>query len=302
MPMLESHLEMLKLLNMEQIELEEKFVYRESSVKPARIGNMCFKNEFFRKVRLTYFDGGDAVQVFNAVWYPKYEYDLPILGIDLISLGKSRVLNVIDFQPLHPTEEYSEKYIQPLSEIRQKYPDLQGVLSGKIYDDTSFFSKNMLFGRFSDESKLQSEVYPAYMEYLNAYVAMMKGATPDHRPAAKEVVLARQTAYDTYSALKDPAVGLFDAYFGKEWSASFVHDFLFSLNSTDHHGREPPTAAVSDGMGSAHTNIAGMSGTGSGGAVAAGVRAPLKPPVHSFRINATTGEVLPVGGHGHAHA
>jgi hypothetical protein len=32
------------------------------------------------------------------------------------------------------------------------------------------------------------------------------------------------------SAVKDPAVGLFDAYFGKEWSNTFVHDFLFSYS------------------------------------------------------------------------
>lgn len=42
-----------------------------------------------------------------------------------------------------------------------------------------------------------------------------------------------QAAYDTYSAIKDPAVGLFDAYFGKEWSKSFVHDFLFTLSETE---------------------------------------------------------------------
>ena len=89
-----------------------------------------------------------------------------MLGIDLISLGKGRILSVIDFQPLHPTGEYSAKYISPLSKIRQKYPDLQGTLSGKIYDDTSFFSKNMLFGRFTDESKLTSVVKPAFSEYL----------------------------------------------------------------------------------------------------------------------------------------
>ena len=73
--------------------------------------------------------------MFNSLWYPNFEYDIPLLGVDLISLGKSRVLSVIDFQPLHPTEElfidfqplhpteeYSSKYISRLSHIRAKYP------------------------------------------------------------------------------------------------------------------------------------------------------------------------------------
>lgn len=167
--------------------------------------------------------------MFNALWYPNYSIDAPLLGVDLISLGKNRVLSVVDFQPLHPTAEYSAKYIAPLGAIRNKYPDLQGVLSGKIYDDTSFFSKNMLFGRFGDESKIKNTVIPAHQEYLNAYTKMVATVTANTDPVAMKVVADRQRAYDVYSAQKDPAVGLFDAYFGKDWSHDFVHNFLFSL-------------------------------------------------------------------------
>ena len=295
MPMLAKQLEVMAQLGMVEEPLPESFAYRTSTVKPARIGNVCFHNDRFRKVRLTYFDAGDSVQVFNALWYPKFEYDMPMLGIDLISLGKGRVLTVVDFQPLHPTADYHAKHIAPLTAIRNKYPDLQGTLSGKIYDDTSFFryvcvlhgfrcfcglnpllttppvprpllsSKNMLFGRFTDESKLESVVRPAFCEYLDAYVAAMAVAVPDARPDSMEAVRQRQAAYDAYSALKDPAVGLFDAYFGKEWSADFVHDFLFTMSgaSRDAHGADAPAAAA----------------------------AAPKAPAHAFKIDATTGKV-----------
>jgi len=55
------------------------------------------------------------MQVYNTLWYPSYEYDLPLFGVDLISLGKNRVMSVIDFQPLYPTEEYHARYIQQLT-------------------------------------------------------------------------------------------------------------------------------------------------------------------------------------------
>ena len=139
------------------------------------------------------------------------------------------MLSVIDFQPLHPTEEYHSKYIQHLSATRMQYPELHGTLSGKIYDDTSFFSKNMLFGRFKDESLVNSVVFPAFKDYLEQYIALAAKSTPDYSPASMATVEKRQQEYDVYSALKDPAVGLFEAYFGKEWTDSFVHDFLFSL-------------------------------------------------------------------------
>ena len=45
-----------------------------------------------------------------------------------------------------------------------------------------------------------------------------------------EVVLQHQKAYDTYSAARDPATGLFTAMFGEEWAMDYVHDFLFSMS------------------------------------------------------------------------
>jgi 15,16-dihydrobiliverdin:ferredoxin oxidoreductase len=235
MPMFLEQLELIKSMGMTQVPVEDEFVCQTSTAKPARIGSLQFQNEHFRKVRMTYFDAGDNVQVFNTLWYPSYEYDLPLLGVDLISLGKSRVLSVIDMQPLHPSNEYSDKYISQLSPIKAKYPDLHGILSGKIYDDTSFFSKNMLFGRFTDESKLDNVVLPSFKDYLQKYVSMMDNAVPDTSEEAMAVVKSRQQQYDTYSAQKDPAVGLFDSYFGKTWSESYVHDFLFEMSPRPSH-------------------------------------------------------------------
>ena len=51
-----------------------------------------------------YYDAGDAVQVFNSVWYPDAKYDLPVLGMDLLSFNHKRYLAMVDFQPLHEEE------------------------------------------------------------------------------------------------------------------------------------------------------------------------------------------------------
>lgn len=63
MPMFQTQLDLMRSMGMEEVSLSESLVCRHSSVKPARIGNACFKNDKFRKVRLTYFDAGDNVQV-----------------------------------------------------------------------------------------------------------------------------------------------------------------------------------------------------------------------------------------------
>lgn len=142
----------------------------------------------------------------------------------------NRILNIVDLQPLHPTEEYAKKYIHHLTPIRDKYPDLHGRLSGKFYDDVSFFSPNMLFGRFTDESKTSSVVVPAHNEYLEEYISCMNSAVPNDTEESMKIVMERQRQYDVYQAVKDPAIGLFDTYFGKGWSTDYVHNFLFPLS------------------------------------------------------------------------
>ena len=65
MPMLQQQLDMIKCLDgIKDITIPEKFVYETSKVKPAQIGNMCFATDKFRKIRMTYFDAGDNVQVY----------------------------------------------------------------------------------------------------------------------------------------------------------------------------------------------------------------------------------------------
>lgn len=49
-------------------------------------------------------------------------------------------------------------------------------------------------------------------------------------------VLDRQTAYDTYSAERDPAAGLFASMFGKTWAEDFIYDFLFSRSERKEGG------------------------------------------------------------------
>lgn len=229
MDAVQTQIELLSELGFEKIDIDSKFTLKTGADKPSRIANMAFKSDVFRKVRITYVDAGEKMQVTNTLFYPSFEYDIPMFGIDLISLGRKRVLVGVDFQPLYPTEEYSAKYIDFLAPIRAKYEGLQGSPSDRIYNDTSFFSRNMLFGRYADESMVDSEAIPASIEYLNEYMKLAKKAVPNCSATHMAAVRGRQAAYDLFQAEQDPAKPLFDSYFGKEWSDSFIHDFLFEL-------------------------------------------------------------------------
>jgi 15,16-dihydrobiliverdin:ferredoxin oxidoreductase len=207
---------------------EEEYSLQESEKRPARIESWQWKNEYFRKIRATYIDAGQAAQVFNSVWYPDSKYDLPLLGIDFLSFGKKKVLCVLDFQPLVQDEEYLKQYCEPIAYIKAKYDGLAGTMSARFYDETLFFSKQLAFAKFDNADPVSSQLLPAFKEYLRDYVKMVKGATPDDSPAAVARVRELQREYDQYSAERDPAVGLFSTYWGERWAEDFTYNYLFA--------------------------------------------------------------------------
>jgi len=95
-----------RLPDVEDLPFDAELSFQSSSKKAARIESWCYKTSRFRKIRSTYIDAGLPAQVWNSVWYPSPEYDLPLLGADFLSFGKKKVLCILDFQPLKQDPDY----------------------------------------------------------------------------------------------------------------------------------------------------------------------------------------------------
>ena len=234
MPFWEHQMEFMKnqLTNLRSVPVTNKAATMDFSIsegKNVRVANLSFTSSQFRKIRVTYYDAGPQAQVFNCLWYPAPEYNLPVLGIDLIQFnGGKKHLAVMDFQPVQETEDqHASAYEHLLEPIRDQYPSLQGKMSARFYDEKRFFSKQMLFARFDDEAVVESDVWPAFQQYLGAYMDLIHQTKPDLEGA--DQVLDRQRAYDVYSAQRDPALHMFKAKFGDKWADEFVHEFLFDM-------------------------------------------------------------------------
>ena len=190
------------------------------------IQSWCYECAELRKIRYTYIDAGTTAQVFNSVIYPSYRYDIPLLGIDLLSFGKNKILIVLDFQPLFQEKSYLAKYIEPMRALREKYNDLAQNLEMKFYDANQYFSKYLLFAK-TDAETVQTKFFEAYKDYISLYWQMLDQAETLQTEAEVQKIVKAQKDYDQYSAERDPASGLFNSYFGHEWSEKFLYEFLF---------------------------------------------------------------------------
>lgn len=235
MPFLTHQLGRLESVDAKPVELPTELAYAMNEKQGARLGSRVFEVDgVFRRVRMSYFDGGANIQVFNSLWYPSYDrVDAPLLGIDLLSFGKSKLLCVIDAQPAAGRDD-TKKFKVPhdasgLADIHSMYPSLQGVPSGRWYEDNRYFSPQMLYGTFVDDGVdgVRQDLFPAFTKYLDEYLRIVQ-ASPV-RPDAASDNLAHQTSFDHFNAQRDPASKLFKSYFGEDFAESFVHDFLFAL-------------------------------------------------------------------------
>lgn len=224
------------------------FSYNANGKKKARIVNLCASSKEYRKIRMTYYDAGDNTQVFNSVWYPDPESNLPVLGIDLLAFNRKKYLAIVDFQPIHDEEEdHAATYEHILQPIKDQYDSLKGRMSSKFYDETQHFSQQMLFARFDDEEVVSRDLLPAFQSYVATHLDLVKSTPRNPQDVAK--VLEAQKDYDTYSAERDPATGLFAAMYGKDWAEGFVHDFLFSMSERSEGGFSPAAMPFMGGGG-----------------------------------------------------
>ena len=197
----------------------------------ARMVNLCFQSDEYRKIRMSHYDGGRGIQVLQALWYPDPKYNLPILGIEMARFGGgARHMMASDFQPIHAEEDdHAVAFRHRIEAIREDYPELQGEMSGKWYDHTHFNKDSMLFSRFEDGALIQQDVMPAVKRYAQEHIDMLREVTPDSSEQGQREVMEQQTAFDKYFAERDQAIHMFRAKRGNEWAEAYVYDFLFEL-------------------------------------------------------------------------
>lgn len=221
-----------------------------------------WRSSRLRRVRSTYVDGGEAAQVFNLVAYPSPSApDAPVLGIDLICVGKGsarKVLIGVDLQPMSRDRGYAATYVPTLLALRERGGRLESAAaalnattpSNKFYEDAKFFSQGMFFARPLETSE---EVMKTSLEVVEAYVDVWLARLDEAEREAEAMdgackfglsledvrrcVLTEKTAREAQDALDawqlehDPAIPMFTGWYGEEWSTAFAQHVLFPGDS-----------------------------------------------------------------------
>ncbi len=187
-----------------------------------------FQTPKLRQIRAAHVQGGDALQVLNFVIFPQPTYDLPFFGADLVTLPGGHLI-ALDMQPLFHDESYQQQYSDPILPIFQSYQ--QDLPWGGDFPEEAkpFFSPAFLWTRPQETEVVQTKVFEAFKDYLEAYLALVEQAQPVTDNQRLDEILKAQRRYIGYRAEKDPARGMFTRLYGTEWTEEYIHGFLFDL-------------------------------------------------------------------------
>lgn len=188
----------------------------------------AFKSSKLRQIRAAHVQGGDALQVLNFVIFPQLNYDLPFFGADLVTLPGGHLI-ALDMQPLFHDAAYQQQYSDPILPIFNNYQK-ELPWGGDFPDEAKpFFSPAFLWTRPKETEAVETHVFAAFKDYLQAYLNFVEEAQPITDSKRLSEILQAQRNYINYRAEKDPARGMFTRFYGEEWTEEYIHGFLFDL-------------------------------------------------------------------------
>jgi phycoerythrobilin:ferredoxin oxidoreductase len=188
-----------------------------------------FQTKKLRQIRAAHVQGGKSLQVLNFVIFPHLNYDLPFFGADLVTLPGGHLI-ALDMQPLfHDNASYQAKYTQPILPIFHSHQQ-HLPWGGDLPEEAKpFFSPAFLWTRPQATEVVETHVFSAFKDYLQAYLNFVEQAEPITDSQYLANIEQAQLQYLRYRAEKDPARGMFKRFYGEEWTEEYIHGFLFDL-------------------------------------------------------------------------
>jgi phycocyanobilin:ferredoxin oxidoreductase len=169
---------------------------------------------------------GPGLEIGTILCLPDPLYALPILGADLVALGRATGMIAADLSPTLPPGPEREQQLAPLAARRAASAALPsgGVLPGWC---DAWFSPHALYTRVPPEQV--DEATRAYAVFPDEFMELIRQATP--RPDQVAAARATQAGYAAAHRIDDKGLKLLAAMFGAAWANRYINMVLFPADT-----------------------------------------------------------------------
>jgi phycocyanobilin:ferredoxin oxidoreductase len=187
----------------------------------ATIETRAYRGGAIRYARFVVLRGAD-LEIGNVLCLPAPVQPLPILGADLVALGRETGMLAADLSPVLPAGPERAAQLAPLAARRAQHPPLPP--GGRLPDwCAAWFSPCALYTRV-EPSGLGAAV-DAFRDFPRAFVELARYSLP--RPALASEITAAQDGYAAAHRTDDKGLRLLATMFGTAWAERYVGEVLF---------------------------------------------------------------------------
>jgi phycocyanobilin:ferredoxin oxidoreductase len=165
---------------------------------------------------------GAGLDIGNVLCLPAHDHPLPILGADLVAVGRETGMLAADLSPVLPAGPERTTQMAALERRRAGHSPLPtgGPLPAWC---ASWFSPYALYTRV-DAAGLRDAV-EAFRDFPRVFVALVRGSAP--RLALARQVAEAQEGYAAAHRTDDKGLRLLATMFGAAWAERYVAEVLF---------------------------------------------------------------------------
>jgi phycocyanobilin:ferredoxin oxidoreductase len=169
---------------------------------------------------------GDGLEIGNVLCMARPSYPVPILGADLVALGRGVGMLAADLSPTAPCGPERDRQLGRLRALRSRAPSLPpgGVLPAWCQ---AWFSPYALYTRVGVEQA--PDAIRAYRAFPHVFVELVREAAPD--PALLPVIEVAQAGYARAHRSDDIGLRLLGKMFGESWAQRYIDQVLFPAPS-----------------------------------------------------------------------
>jgi phycocyanobilin:ferredoxin oxidoreductase len=211
------HLELIPL------EVPEEFreIKHSTDKEKVEIENYIWETKKFRKIHLEVAKMKSGLNILHTNMYPRYEYDIPIFGADIVASSKSVGAAIVDISSIRKDRSLPEKY-QILDIINKEFEN-----NKKMPEWGDVFSKYCIFVKPTEEE--YQKFIDLTFTYLNYHCAISNITKPNWDNYQQNY--EGHKYYCEKQRKNDKTLRVLKSIFGEKFSHKYISEMLFNYQN-----------------------------------------------------------------------
>lgn len=202
------------------------------------IENRVYCTNAFRKMHIEVARRQDGLHVLHIVMYPRYNYDLPIFAMDVVT-GVDGVVSlaVVDSCPVRRNMMLNAGYMEAMEALQALYlPSMsERAVPGwgrEIFSEAAVVIRPKNGDEMSGFMKYAVSLHRAHC--MLAVMTLPLSADPPLEMNRKEEVMEMHKRFVDYQLQNKKTSRVLDASFGKSFTSEYMSSMLFDYDPDDH--------------------------------------------------------------------